>query len=272
MSNEVINWAYKQDLPMNEKFTLVSLADYADERWSCYPSQATTARRLGCSERTAIRLVHRLMKRGYVVVDSRPGRSNRYYLRDPERGDMVVTPDNLSPLTAVSGGSDTGVTPPLTPVSPEPLLTPNPSQEHAGKTSVYSEAFDAWWSVYPRQESKRDAFKAYKAAVKKVPHRDLVEATRRYAHDCKGVEARYIKYPAGWLRDERWLDYPPKTSEALTVEEIDEALGPDNWTPARPEEGFSSVQEELDWTRAQHAAHQAERRQRAWEVIHGGTV
>lgn len=269
MSNEVINWAYKQDLPMNEKFTLVSLADYADEKWSCFPSQATAARRLGCSERTARRLIYRLIDRGYVRLEANPGRSNRYYLQDPGQ---IVRPDNLSPRTTVSGAPDNSVRGPRTPVSSEPSITPQPSLRHAGEASEYTEAFDAWWSVYPRKESKRDAFKAYKAAMKKVPHRDLVEATRRYAHDCKGVEARYIKYPAGWLRDERWLDYPPKTSEALTVEEIDEALGPDNWTPERPEEGFASVQEELDWTRAQHAAHQAERRQRAWEVIHGGTV
>lgn len=52
MSNEALKWAFRQELPMTEKFVLVSLADYADDEHSCYPSYAEMAKRVGRMTRT----------------------------------------------------------------------------------------------------------------------------------------------------------------------------------------------------------------------------
>lgn len=85
MSNEAITWAFKQSLPMNEKFVLVSLADYADENNSCFPSMKKTAERIGCSPQTVRTLVKKLEARGLVEVQPREhehggSKSNRYVL------------------------------------------------------------------------------------------------------------------------------------------------------------------------------------------------
>lgn len=75
MSNEALTWAFRQELPMTEKFVLVSLADYADDEHSCYPSYAKTAKRVGCSRRTVMRAVEVLQQGGFLRVVPR-GRAN----------------------------------------------------------------------------------------------------------------------------------------------------------------------------------------------------
>ena len=38
MSIKALNWAFDQTVPMAEKFALVVLANYADDKHSCFPS------------------------------------------------------------------------------------------------------------------------------------------------------------------------------------------------------------------------------------------
>ena len=51
MSNKALTWAFSQDLKSGPKFVLVALADYADEKDSCYPSYAKLAQKTGISKR-----------------------------------------------------------------------------------------------------------------------------------------------------------------------------------------------------------------------------
>ena len=86
MSNEAIAWAFKQDLPMAEKFVLVALADYADDRNMCFPSHKKTAQRVGASVDTVKRSVRSLRDQGYLSVyawkrDNGSSTSNRYHLK-----------------------------------------------------------------------------------------------------------------------------------------------------------------------------------------------
>lgn len=51
MSNKALTWAFEQDIKSGPKFVLVALADYADERDSCYPSYKKLSAKTGFKER-----------------------------------------------------------------------------------------------------------------------------------------------------------------------------------------------------------------------------
>lgn len=85
MSNEALTWAFRQDLPLTQKFVLVALADYADERGECFPKHETTAQRTGAGVSTVRRTIHELAAAGYLSIehqfmDDGRYRSNRYRL------------------------------------------------------------------------------------------------------------------------------------------------------------------------------------------------
>ena len=124
MSNEAINWAFKQDVPMARKFVLIVLANYADESHSCYPGQKKIAAQIGASVETVRRALADLEEGGLVSRerrnrDSGYRTSDRYYLPvdlptgqfalKAESGDLPV---NLRDLTGqFEGAIDTSVEP-----------------------------------------------------------------------------------------------------------------------------------------------------------------
>ena len=86
MSNRALTWAFSTPLPSTSKFTLVVLADLADEENSCFPSHAYIARSTGSSERTVGRALMNLEHGGYIVRERRhrdngSRTSDRYVLR-----------------------------------------------------------------------------------------------------------------------------------------------------------------------------------------------
>jgi hypothetical protein len=67
MSIEAMSWVLKQDMSRSsEKFILVCLANYADERGICYPSTATLARDTGQDRKTVILNLKRLGETGML--------------------------------------------------------------------------------------------------------------------------------------------------------------------------------------------------------------
>ncbi|MDN6148851.1 MAG: helix-turn-helix domain-containing protein [Yaniella sp.] len=89
MSFSATNWAMKVNrsglLKSNEAFVLMVLANYADELWSCYPSQDRLATDTAQGRRTVVRQLKRLQELGLVISESLYGKGrgrigNRYYL------------------------------------------------------------------------------------------------------------------------------------------------------------------------------------------------
>jgi hypothetical protein len=78
-----------------------------------------------------------------------------------------------------------------------------PAPKHSG----YSEAFLSWWSIYPRKESKGDAWKAWESLRKArlLPDREVLEAAT-VAYSRRVTDPQFRKLPAGWLRDRKWED------------------------------------------------------------------
>lgn len=98
--------------------------------------------------------------------------------------------------------------------------TKNPEEDQVEVARAQSEspkyipAFDLFWSEYPRQIGKGEAYKKYQARRKEgYSDEELLEAAKNYALQCirLGTEKQYIKHPKTFLSDSRpFLDYLPK--------------------------------------------------------------
>lgn len=67
------------------------------------------------------------------------------------------------------------------------------------------EKFAVWWEAYPRKLNKKDAFKAFKAAIKRTTLEDMLkglEADKK--HRDEHEPWRDFCYPGTWLRQNRW--------------------------------------------------------------------
>src|SRR5579872_4148024 len=93
MSIEITKCVWELDLPRNEKFVALALADHADKSGLCWPSMRRIAWKTGYGERQIRTIIRSLLDRGIlrVVSDTRGGRgnSNTYQLQ-PEKGAKVA--------------------------------------------------------------------------------------------------------------------------------------------------------------------------------------
>ena len=116
MSFKAAAWAIQQkpELPV-EKLILIGLSDcYNNDTHRCDPSIITLAEIGLCCKRTAIRAIKSLETQGFIATVKTTGKRTKYELCF-DRG------DNLSPVTESHHTSDTHVTTPVTPMSPEPV-------------------------------------------------------------------------------------------------------------------------------------------------------
>jgi hypothetical protein len=78
-------------------------------------------------------------------------------------------------------------------------------------------SFDQFYEVYPRKRAKGAAKKAFKNALSRATTEEILAGVKRYAAECVGREAQFIKMPASWLNAECWLDEPDKKPQANVV-------------------------------------------------------
>lgn len=208
MSNEALTWAFKQELPMVQKFVLVALADYADEDGSCFPAHAKTAKRVGASVRTTQRAVRELADAGYIVIQTGTRgngsqTSNRYRLNVGSTPTPGVT-DSQGGVTESHGGGDRlspgGVTentpggvPPVSP--PEPSIEPpdEPSDEPA-----------------PASRSRRGD----EVAETEEPHPAHLIAQRAYDATHGALKFIAVRQVAQWAIDKRGAN-PDRVEHAI---------------------------------------------------------
>lgn len=75
------------------------------------------------------------------------------------------------------------------------------------KRKPYPDDFEEFWAAYPRRTGKREAYRAWKDALKRETADVITAGAKRYAEDPNRVDA-YTKHPAPWLRADRWADDP----------------------------------------------------------------
>lgn len=155
MSVEAITWAFKVDAEdSSAKLVLISIADYADEDWRCWPSQKKIAQRCNMSIRAVRSALGRLETMGFLRREIRSradgGRTTDLHVLLPH-GDFVPGGDD------VAKSSPLYQTQPLPPTAPTAgLTTLEPSEEE------------------PPENHARDAL-----AVRDVIWRDTPDASRK---------------------------------------------------------------------------------------------
>jgi hypothetical protein len=218
----------------SRKVVLLVLASYADEQWSCYPSQETIAARSELSPRTVRSVLSDLEAEG--IVHRTPRRTEGGY-RTSDR--LYLDRAALERLPAiVASRSHPPANPARLPANPARLpatdghshrqpLPGNSKGNHQGEPSVGSiehpsvvltvvgpneygvaeDAFDHWYREYPKKAEKEAARRAYAKALKKTTPLALLEGLERYK-DSREVKDGYIKNPATWLNKGCWEDEP----------------------------------------------------------------
>ena len=122
-----------------------------------------------------------------------------------------LDPESSRSATRPSPRSETPVEAPAPVDAPDaPETTPRPGEGRV-PDDVTPEFLD-WYDRYPVSKGRKDGFKAWWKAVRRISVEDLNAATDRYAEwvEAGGVsDKKYVPYPATWLNGERWDDDLP---------------------------------------------------------------
>jgi hypothetical protein len=185
----------------------------------------------GLTRRQVQKIIRELEGRGLVSTDLNEGgtlktrdheRPNRYTLH---LGGVAHDTPPVSPMTGA----------PVSPTTPEPSLEPSiepeepPYPPQAGEIEtvpvvdiVEFSLFEQFWEQYPRHAGKPAASKAFKSALKRLMGRQgstegtlsLFEGLERWCEYWKARnEPNFVPYPATWLNQDRWDDFPPKIGQ-----------------------------------------------------------
>lgn len=136
MSNAALTWAFAQALPTGPKFVLVVLADFADERGSCFPGQLKIGSMTGMSRSTVSRHIADLTELGYITVEARyrdGHRTSSRYVLDMRTQAVGKDVDNPMSRNLIRMDLDVHTSQSAT---AEPSLTPSktPNPADAGNT------------------------------------------------------------------------------------------------------------------------------------------
>jgi hypothetical protein len=109
----------------------------------------------------------------------------------------------------------TDVTPP--PLSP-PMInnsTPPIPTPKTIKSTTEEPLFEGFWLVYPRKVGKGAARKAYRHALKRASHVEILAGAKAYA--ASKPDPKYTPHATTWLNADRWLDEPERKPGANVV-------------------------------------------------------
>jgi DNA-binding transcriptional ArsR family regulator len=244
MSIEVMSLVWKSTVPAPERFTLLALADRADDAGRCWPSVSALARKCLTGERTIRRHLEALKVMGVLEVNYRAGTSSHYSIRvdalaklaqeDPGQSDtpvklaapvkMADPPGQSDRPTPANLAGHPGQIDPQYIIDPslDTSSDPSPSPKRRRRTA-YTEAFEAFWVAYGQKGTKRPAFNQWQLAIKRVSAELIMAAVPPYV--ASRPDAQYRKDAERWLKDDGW--------ESVTVTTPD----PTDWLRAEWQAG-----------------------------------
>ena len=175
------------------KLILLLLANYADQQFTCFPSIKRLAMMAECCESTVRRSLKDLEKRGLIEIKPR---------YEPY-GERCRQTSNIYTLK----GFQNETHPPVK-LTPAPLSKSTGHITSHNNQSIYTIAFDEFWSVYPRRpnSSKKDAFNKYKKAIIKISEQELLKLTKQFAKSMVNKDPQFIPHASTWLNQERFAD------------------------------------------------------------------
>ena len=189
MSIECLNLALKtKGLTPTKKFILVLLANYADEKGSCYPSYRHIADIVGLKDTKGVKkAIKEFEMLGYLKIQNRKSEnggftSNLYHL-NLNRGAKTTRGARAEKVRASQ--------PPNTKLN----------------TKTYTDRFETFWKHYPRKTGKYASATSFAKAETIILFDDLMNALMMFVNENKTTEEKYIPHASTWLNQKRFLDY-----------------------------------------------------------------
>ena len=204
--NKAIGLKFKSQTP-TKRLILILLANYCDEKNSCYPSYKHIAKLAGLKDTKHVaNIIKEFEQLGFLKVEKRykengGNLSNRYHLTlegvhtHPMGADtttpLVSTPCNTKDKTK----EDTKVS-----------YKPKDNEEYL---PLDDKNFDDFWKLYPRKENKFQAKIKYFKITQNYQADKLKEMLLRYLNEIqvKKLDKTYVCHASTWLHQRRFLDY-----------------------------------------------------------------
>jgi len=202
MSFTALAWASKQKTGNGTtKLILLCLANYADDKNSCFPSFKTICLISECSRATVIRALKKLEEKGFISINK----------RFQEMQDSARQTSNIYQLNIVSQID----TPQYQIDTPEYIKETPPSIRKIPHITnhnkpIYNNEFEIFWKAYPNRpnDNKYGAFQKYCSIIKnkEITFEKLIEKTQWFAKTQDGKDAKFIPHCKTWLSQKRFLD------------------------------------------------------------------
>ena len=208
--------------PAAAKFTLIALANFADEAGYCYPGHATLATMIGQTERTVRAHLHALVEAG-LVAEGPPapdeGRNPRagYVLKAPperlrpSQVKRAPRPENSSGRQGPRPESNDTTTGKLRhpPLETPRVDDPSGSELHT-QARARDDAFEKFWEAYPHPkfDPREEARQVWRTLWGSVEPDAVIAATRAYAESLAERPRSFGMQARNWLAKQRWRDAP----------------------------------------------------------------
>lgn len=246
MSIQAVSWAISARVRNpGAKLLLIALANYADERGECWPSQERLERDTELSERTIRTKLKLLEDGGFLSREERRSDAGRrasdfYTLHMGQPANVAGRSEGPTGNPRPSNRQlVAGKEPPEEPSRDSsndeslsgacaPESESVGEQDGSGQTASPPDSgldpFEMFWAAYPRRVAKKAARRAWDQVLKRgeATADELIAGTLRYQTECRNQqrEERFVKHPATWLNGGCWQDdaaKPPSDDGAPTL-------------------------------------------------------
>ena len=212
-----------EDLTASEKIVVTALLLHRNQKsGACYPGLARISRLSSLSRMTVFRVLDSLEKKGIIerkrrFTDCGDYDTNAYSMGGWYHSDTTQYHDDTTVVSPCYYGwyhHDT-LTENLNrekeqknPSSQSPVLEPKPKPIGEIRAGEIRAAFEEFWQVYPKRQGKKAALaefeKIFPADIpaEKLNQRlsNLYGQLMQYVDSVQGTEAKYVKFPANWLK------------------------------------------------------------------------
>ena len=195
------DWIRDPQVSLKARGLLALLLSHS-EGWSV--TVGSLARENRCGKDAIRGAVGELEARGYLVREQHRASGGEFsetywFTSEPLSGSPLS--ENPTPV------NPTPENPQLKKTSVKNTNSKKTKREKTWSRETMDEAFETFWSTYPRRVGKAAARRAFD----KLAHsnmREILEGVARLSVDPNLPEIQFVPYPATWLNREGWLDEP----------------------------------------------------------------
>jgi DNA-binding transcriptional MocR family regulator len=212
------------ELTASEKIVVTALLLHRNQKsGACYPGLARISRLSSLSRMTVFRVLDSLEKKGIIerkrrFTDCGDYDTNAYSMGGWYHSDTTPYHDDTTVVSPCDYGwyhHDT-LTENLNkekeqknPSSQSPVLEPKPKPNRAAiRAEEVQSAFSEFWNLYPKKQGKRAALAEFEKIFPADLETDrlnqrlsnLYGQLMQYVDSVQDTEAKYVKFPANWLK------------------------------------------------------------------------